>query len=66
MEETLSRVDDDALAVGGSTSTTLQSALAWLYVEVPAEHPYQLYQFLDLDGMPGLEVVASSVGSLCT
>jgi hypothetical protein len=42
-----------------SASAFLLEALARQYVEVPAEHPYVLYQFLDVDREPALEVVAA-------
>lgn len=39
----------------------LGRVLVNVYEEAPETHPYHLYQFLNLDGEPALEVVATDV-----
>ena len=53
--------DFTALVHGHTESATLKSALDRIYDLVPSDHPYKAYAFLDLDGRPGLEIVAISV-----
>ena len=38
-----------------------RQVISHVYSKVPSEHSYRLYQFLDVDGTPSLEVVASDV-----
>jgi hypothetical protein len=39
----------------------LDEALAYEYKEPPAQHPYKVFQFLDLDDKVALEVVCTDV-----
>jgi hypothetical protein len=42
-------------------SPFLKEALMNNYVEIPADHPYKLYQLEDLDDFPFIQVVAEAV-----
>jgi hypothetical protein len=42
-------------------SSLLDSSLAAMYVSAPSEHPYSLFQFLDIDDNASLEIVAQNV-----
>lgn len=52
---------DIAEAVMGTDIGTdlLATALARTYESVPSHHPYNVYAFVDVDGDPALEVVAT-------
>lgn len=39
----------------------MDNVLSKFYEQVPTSHPYNLYQFINHDGQPILEVIASSV-----
>jgi len=44
-----------------AASPFLDEALRIQYEDVPDDHPYRLFQFLNMDDEPSLEVVAASV-----
>lgn len=44
-----------------SSSAFIERVLFEAYDLLPSEHPYNLYQFLNLDGKPSIEVVAQSL-----
>lgn len=43
-----------------ASEDTLKEALARNFESVPVSHPYRVYSFLNLEGDPSLEVVATS------
>ena len=40
-----------------SQSSVLKEALTYAYEEVPQVHPYKVYQLIDIEDVPALEVV---------
>ena len=66
-EDVIRVLDNDASGIAGlyvvsGSSEFLESALGRLYeTEAPRGHPYKHYRLLDVDGIPTLEVVSSSV-----
>ena len=39
----------------------LEEVISLIYTSIPESHPYRIFQFLDLDGRPSLEIIAADV-----
>ena len=53
--------DISDICVEDAGSPFMSRVLGELYEVAPASHPYRLYQFLNLDEQPALEVVAAGI-----
>ena len=51
----------DVVEFISSESSLLRKALKLVFEDVPEEHGYTLFQFLDLDGEPAIEVGCKSI-----
>ncbi len=48
-----------------SQTEFMSAALAIEYEQVPSDHPYKEYVFLDIDDVPSLRIVAATVEVIC-
>ena len=60
--DTISFLDKGSHSITAFCRNNLESdlfkqALEKNYEKIPQSHPYKLFQFLDLDDLPGLEVI---------
>ena len=53
--------DISALVEEDRTTELFEKILSEVYEKLPSQHPYHLYQFLNLDDSPCLEVVAETI-----
>lgn len=53
--------DISALVEEDRTTEFFKKILSEVYEKLPSQHPYHLYQFLNLDDSPCLEIVAETI-----